>query len=139
MSSLVDTDSTRQLSAKVREVSPALAKACEHLGSAMRGSYLKLFEAVNGGDSAQVTEIIEKIRNSELVVGASAKFHDMREQAKKLCDQFAPTAHTVFGLTLVVGALLLGKGGILAMLLVVGGLFVALSGLPKQMTDRFTE
>jgi CHASE3 domain sensor protein len=139
MSSLVDTDSTRQLSAKVREVSPALAKACEHLGSAMRGSYLKLFEAVNGGDSAQVTEIIEKIRNSELVVGASAKFHDMREQAKKLWDQFAPTAQTVFGLTLVVGALLLGKGGILALLLMFGGLFVALSGLPKQMTDRFTE
>jgi CHASE3 domain sensor protein len=106
----------------------------------MRGSYLKLFEAVNGGDSAQVTEIIEKIRSSELVVGASAKFHDMREQAKKLWDQFAPTAQTVFGLTLVVaGALLLGKAGILAVLLVFGGLFVAISGLPKQMTDRFTE
>ena len=129
MSSLVDTDTSRQLSAKFHEVSAALAKACEHPGSAIRGSYLKLFEAVNAGDSAPFTEIIEKTRNSELMVGTSAKFHDISEQAQELWDQLAPTAQTVLGLTLLVaGVLLLGKAGILTVLLIFGGFLVVISG-----------
>lgn len=135
MSSLVDTDTARQLSAKFHAVSATLAKACEHLGSAIRGSHLKLFEAVNAGDSAQVTEIIEKIRNSELLVGTSAKFQDISEQARKLWDQLAPTAHTVLGLTLLIaGALLLGKAGILTVLLMFGGFLVVISGLLRFNT-----
>lgn len=137
MSSLVDTDTARQLSAKFRELSPSLARACEHLGSAMRNSYLKLFEAIHGGDMVSAARIMEEIQKSELVVGVAAKFHDVREKVQALRDDLAPFAQTVLGLTMVVaGAFLFGEVAILATLLMIGGFLIAISGLPKQMMDR---
>jgi heat shock protein HslJ len=70
------------------------------------------------------------------MVGTSAKFHDTSEHAQKLLDQLTSTAQTVLGLALLVaGALLLGKAGVLTVLLMFGGFLLVISGLLRFNTS----
>jgi hypothetical protein len=81
--------------------------------------------------------IAEQIRESELVVGIASKFHDLREGATQLASILGPLAKTVIGLTVVVAAaFLLGEATVLAVLLMLGGFVMAMSGIPNGMMNE---
>lgn len=137
MSSLINADVARDLSEQIKSVSQPFAAACQHLACAMRGRYIMLVEAINDDDAPRALSIVERIRESDLVTGISARFHDMREKVHHLVEQLGPFMRTVMGLSFAaVGALIFGEMAILGLLLIVGGFLMALSGLPRQMSDR---
>ena len=140
MSEILNPDIARELSGKLRAVSVPFAKGCEYLGSAMRGKYLRLVDAIHNADSTAALGIIDEIRQSEFVAGLAGKLHDLRETVSEIRSKLGPFMQTIVGLSMIVaGALLLGEMALLAVLLMVGGLLIALAGLPVQMANRVTE
>jgi hypothetical protein len=130
-----DSDVARQIASKIRSISPEFAKAAEHIGCAMRGSYLKLQAAINDVDIPTIGEIINRMHNSELVKGAASKLHDIREEINKIWEVVEPFAGVASGV--IVALFGFGIGGAIAPVLIIGGfIFAALSALSlgaKQM------
>lgn len=121
---------------RIRSTSSDLADACQYLGSAMRTSFVRMYAAQQAGDTVAAASLFADLRDSEIVQSISAKFHHLRDDGARLWRELSPFAQTVFGLTMVVaGALLIGKAGILAVLLIIGGFLIALDGLGAIQSD----
>ena len=117
----------QQVSNKIRETSLELAAACEHIGAAMRTTYIQLAEAVEAGNAPKIAELVSRIQNSDLVTGVAGKFHHLREEATELWNGLLPWAKVIFGLVVGLAGYFLAAelGLVLAAILMIGGFWYA--------------
>ncbi|WHQ68603.1 hypothetical protein [Methylorubrum extorquens] len=121
-------DAVQQALAKIRSLAPEFAKAAEHIGRAMRGSYLKLIEAIDKTDLPSIEGAYEKISNSELVTSTAAKFHHMREKLDKLLEIAKPFAGVALGTIIGLAGFIVG-GTVGPILFLAGFLYAAYSAV----------
>ncbi|MCJ2034871.1 hypothetical protein [Methylobacterium sp. J-068] len=104
----------------IHAISLAFAKAARHIGAAMRGTYLKLHSAIENSDLPTISDLLDKIRNSDLVASTATKFHALREKVDRLVDVAAPFMGAAAGVILGLAGFWL-VGGIVGALLAVAG------------------
>lgn len=126
--SFTDPSALQSLQQQFRAASPRLAAACEQVGAAMRGRFVRLAAALEDADAPAVAGIVDELRESELVTGLAGKLHDLRDKAHALFDALAPWAKVIAGLVVGIGAYFAAAelGLVLTALLMIGGFLYAI-------------